>query len=178
MSVAPCKSSHLLFLQPFPLQTNSLLGGAVLPSNPVAVGAVGIGTAPRHINIHIHAGEDMLLWWVMLMQCNVLSPKLCHPFAVGTRSNNGEGIPAERHNVVSGSTDSGVAQAPPVVNIPHPLGVSISAAVQPGEGVSFSQPSPDSVSLSSIIADVNSRIRDLVGSVGGGSPTESGILLV
>ncbi|CAK9317631.1 unnamed protein product [Citrullus colocynthis] len=137
-----------LMVQPFPLQTNSLLGGAVLPSNPVAVGAVGIGTAPRHINIHIHA--------------------------VGTRSNNGEGIPAEHHNVVSGSADSGVAQAPPVVNIPHPLGVPISAAVQPGEGVSFSQPSPDSVSLSSIIADVNSRIRDLVGSVGGGSPTESG----
>ncbi|XP_023535546.1 large proline-rich protein bag6-like [Cucurbita pepo subsp. pepo] len=95
-----------LMVQPFPLQTNPLLGGAVLPSNPV-VGAVGIGTAPRHINIHIHA--------------------------VGTRSNNGEGAPADRQNVVSGSTDSGVAQAPPVVNIPHPLGVSISAAVQPGE---------------------------------------------
>ncbi|KAA0064627.1 large proline-rich protein bag6-B isoform X1 [Cucumis melo var. makuwa] len=136
-----------LMVQPFPLQTNSLLGGAVLPSNPVSVGAVGIGTAPRHINIHIHA--------------------------VGTRSNNGEGAPAERQNVVSGPTDSSVAQAPPVINIPHPLGVSISAAVQPGEGA-FSQPSPDSVSLSSIIADVNSRIRDLVGNVGGGSPTESG----
>ncbi|XP_022936506.1 large proline-rich protein bag6-like [Cucurbita moschata] len=95
-----------LMVQPFPLQTNPLLGGAVLPSNPV-VGAVGIGTAPRHINIHIHA--------------------------VGTRSNNGEGAPADRQNVVSGSTDSGVAQAPPVVNIPHPLGLSISAAVQPGE---------------------------------------------
>ncbi|XP_038898030.1 ubiquitin-like domain-containing protein CIP73 isoform X2 [Benincasa hispida] len=97
-----------LMVQPFPLQTNSLLGGAVLPSNPVAVGAVGIGTAPRHINIHIHA--------------------------VGTRSNNGEGAPAERQNVVSGTMDSGVSQAPPVVNIPPPLGVSISAAVQPGEG--------------------------------------------
>ncbi|XP_008452935.2 ubiquitin-like domain-containing protein CIP73 isoform X2 [Cucumis melo] len=97
-----------LMVQPFPLQTNSLLGGAVLPSNPVSVGAVGIGTAPRHINIHIHA--------------------------VGTRSNNGEGAPAERQNVVSGPTDSSVAQAPPVINIPHPLGVSISAAVQPGEG--------------------------------------------
>lgn len=80
--------------------------------------------------------------------------------------------------MVSGPTDSSVAQAPPAVNIQHPLGVSISAAVQPGEGVSFSQPFPDSVSLSSIIADVNSRIRDLVGNVGGGSPTESGILVV
>lgn len=102
--------------------------------------------------------------------------------AVGTRSNNGERAPAERQSV-GGSTDSGGAQAPPVRSvietaIPHPLGISISAAVQPGEGVSFSQSTPDSVSLSSIIADVNSRIRDLVGNVGGGSNTESGILLV
>ncbi|XP_023522474.1 large proline-rich protein BAG6-like isoform X2 [Cucurbita pepo subsp. pepo] len=102
-----------LMVQPFPLQTNPVLGGAVLPSNPVAVGAVGIGAPPRHINIHIHA--------------------------VGTRSNNGEeGAPAERRNV-GGSTNSGGAQAPTVSSvtetaIPYPLGVSISAAVQPGEG--------------------------------------------
>lgn len=72
MSFASCKSSHLLLLQPFPLQTNSLLGGAVLPSNPVSVGAVGIGTAPRHINIHIHAGEDVGVYMVCYfhaMQC-------------------------------------------------------------------------------------------------------------
>ncbi|XP_022982313.1 large proline-rich protein BAG6-like isoform X1 [Cucurbita maxima] len=114
-----------LMVQPFPLQTNPVLGGALLPSNPVAVGAVGIGAPPRHINIHIHA--------------------------VGTRSNNGEeGAPAERRNV-GGSTNSGGAQAPPVSSvtetaIPYPLGVSISAAVQPGE----------------------------VGNVGDGSITESG----
>ena len=156
VSIASCKSSHFLLLQPFPLQTNPLLGGAVLPSNPV-VGAVGIGTAPRHINIHIHAGEDdsvLMLCYFHVMQCAFLSSATLS--AVGTRSNNGEGAPADRQNVVSGSTDSGVAQAPPVVNIPHPLGVSISAAVQPGEGVSSSQPSLDSVLLSSIIADVNS----------------------
>lgn len=101
--------------------------------------------------------------------------------AVGTRSNNGEGAPGERQNVTNGSTNPGVAQTLPVRSvletaIPHPLGVSVSAAVQPGEGVYFSQPTPDSVSLSSIVADVNSRLRDLVGNVGGGSTTESGIL--
>lgn len=52
-------SAILYFLQPFPLQTSSLFGGSVPQSNPVAFGPVGIGNAPRHINIHIHAGKKL-----------------------------------------------------------------------------------------------------------------------
>jgi hypothetical protein len=51
-------------LQPFPLQTNSLFGGSVPPSNPVAFGPVGIGNAPRHVNIHIHAGKQTKLYLI------------------------------------------------------------------------------------------------------------------
>ena len=47
----------ILFVQPFPLQTSSFFGGSTVPqSNPPA----GPGNAPRHINIHIHAGEDKI----------------------------------------------------------------------------------------------------------------------
>lgn len=48
-----------LMVQPFPLQTSSLFSGTAAPLNPVTVGPVGIGTAPRHINIHIHAGTSL-----------------------------------------------------------------------------------------------------------------------
>ncbi|XP_010534054.1 PREDICTED: large proline-rich protein BAG6 isoform X10 [Tarenaya hassleriana] len=44
-----------IMVQPFPLQTNSLFSGTTAQSTPVTVGSLGIGTAPRHINIHIHA---------------------------------------------------------------------------------------------------------------------------
>lgn len=51
-----------VIMQPFPLQTSPLIGGAVPPSNPMTFGPVGIGTAPRNVNIHIHAGMgDSLL---------------------------------------------------------------------------------------------------------------------
>ncbi|KAJ6392376.1 hypothetical protein OIU77_026187 [Salix suchowensis] len=44
-----------IMVQPFPLQTSSLFGSSVPPSNPMAFGPVGAGNAPRHVNIHIHA---------------------------------------------------------------------------------------------------------------------------
>lgn len=46
----------LFELQPLPLQTSSLFAGSA-PSNTPSVGPVGVGNAPRHINIHIHAGR-------------------------------------------------------------------------------------------------------------------------
>uniref|UniRef100_A0A1J3CXJ1 Large proline-rich protein BAG6 n=1 Tax=Noccaea caerulescens TaxID=107243 RepID=A0A1J3CXJ1_NOCCA len=46
-----------IMVQPFPHQTSSLFTGATASSNPVT-GPVGLGTAPRHINIHIHAGTS------------------------------------------------------------------------------------------------------------------------
>lgn len=49
-------------LQPFPLQTNSLFGGSPVGlSNPGAFGPVGIGAVPRHVNIHIHTGKDVVI---------------------------------------------------------------------------------------------------------------------
>ncbi|CAA7025654.1 unnamed protein product [Microthlaspi erraticum] len=46
-----------IMVQPFPHQTSPLFTGATASSNPVT-GAVGLGTAPRHVNIHIHAGAS------------------------------------------------------------------------------------------------------------------------
>lgn len=60
---------HLLFLvltkfcyfQPFPLQTSSLFGGPLPSSTPGTLGTIGIGSAPRNVNIHIHAGKQKLI---------------------------------------------------------------------------------------------------------------------
>ncbi|KAA8528801.1 hypothetical protein F0562_036156 [Nyssa sinensis] len=130
-----------IMVQPFPLQTSSLFGGsaAAAPSNPGTSGRVGIANVPRHVNIHIHT-------------------------AVGTRGTNGEGIQGERINGTS-SGDSGQPQVLPVRNvlavaIPSRPPVSVSSASQPG--ISVSQPLPNSASLSTVIAEVNSRIRNFV----------------
>lgn len=48
----------LCYFQPFPLQTSSLFGGPVPPSTPATLGTIGIGNAPRNVNIHIHAGKQ------------------------------------------------------------------------------------------------------------------------
>ncbi|KAL7590388.1 hypothetical protein Lser_V15G39955 [Lactuca serriola] len=46
-----------IMVQPFPLQTNSLFDShANANANPGAYTPIGIGSIPRHINIHIHAG--------------------------------------------------------------------------------------------------------------------------
>uniref|UniRef100_A0A5B6ZUL4 Ubiquitin-like domain-containing protein n=1 Tax=Davidia involucrata TaxID=16924 RepID=A0A5B6ZUL4_DAVIN len=129
-----------IMVQPFPLQTSSLFGGsAAAPSNPGTSGPVGIGNVSRHVNIHIHT-------------------------AVGTRGTNGEGIQGERVNG-TGSGDSDETRVLPVRNviaaaIPSQPPVSISSGSQPG--ISVSQPPPNSVSLSTVVAEVNSRIRNFV----------------
>ncbi|KAF2324752.1 hypothetical protein GH714_016635 [Hevea brasiliensis] len=132
-----------IMVQPFPLQTNSLFGGSALQPNPMTFSHVGIGSAPRNVNIHIHAGTS-------------LAPVVS---AIGTRANNGEGMQGEQAAVPSHST--GVA-------------VSVSNASPPGLGVSISQPPSDSTSLSSVIAEVNSRLRSLVGTMQGDSQPTSG----
>ncbi|CAM8961781.1 unnamed protein product [Rhodiola kirilowii] len=43
--------------QPFPMQTSPLFNSPSSQSNPASFGPVGIGNAPRHVNIHIHAGK-------------------------------------------------------------------------------------------------------------------------
>ncbi|KAK4351801.1 hypothetical protein RND71_027319 [Anisodus tanguticus] len=99
-----------IMVQPFPLQTSSLFGGsAAVPPNPGTFGALGIGNAPRHVNIHIHA--------------------------VGARATNGDGSQGERGN----GTDSGQSRVLPVGNImatavpPRPAVISVSSMPQPGQ---------------------------------------------
>ncbi|XP_009762566.1 uncharacterized protein LOC107814725 isoform X3 [Nicotiana tabacum] len=104
-----------IMVQPFPLQTSSLFGGSTaVPPNPGPFGALGIGSAPRHVNIHIHA--------------------------VGARSTNGDGAQGERGN----GTDSGQSRALPVRNMmatavpPRPAVISVSSMPQPGQSESSS----------------------------------------
>ncbi|XP_012570855.1 uncharacterized protein [Cicer arietinum] len=46
-----------IMVQPFPLQTSSLFGGPLSSSTPATLGTVGVGSVPRNVNIHIHAGQ-------------------------------------------------------------------------------------------------------------------------
>ncbi|KAI4336722.1 hypothetical protein L6164_015213 [Bauhinia variegata] len=140
-----------IMVQPFPLQTSSLFGGSVSPSTAATFGPIGGGGAPRNINIHIHAG---------------------------TRPTNGEGAQNEHPNG-PGSSDSGSTRVLPVRNViasavPSQLpGIAVASGSQSGVGVSTSQP-PDSVSLQSVLAEVNSRIRNLVGNLQGDNTVLSG----
>ncbi|XP_034695174.1 ubiquitin-like domain-containing protein CIP73 isoform X2 [Vitis riparia] len=116
-----------IMVQPFPLQTSSFFGGSTVPqSNPPA----GPGNAPRHINIHIHAGTSL--------------PPIVS--AAGTRAGNGDGMQGERAN----------------------------GNVSAQSGASISQAPSDSGALSSVIAEVNSRIRNLVDNMRGGNQVPSG----
>ncbi|XP_052884276.1 uncharacterized protein LOC108452891 isoform X3 [Gossypium arboreum] len=118
-----------IMVQPFPLQTRSLFSGSHSPSNSLTVGPVGVGNAPRHINIHIHP-------------------------AVGNRTNNGEGRQGERGN----NAGSGSMRVLPVRN-------TVASAPQARATAAMSsaaQSPPTESSLSSMVAEINSRIRDLV----------------
>ncbi|KAK8643013.1 hypothetical protein V6N13_012330 [Hibiscus sabdariffa] len=127
-----------VMVQPFPLQTRSLFSGSNSPSNPLTVGPVGVGNPTRHINIHIHPGTT-------------LAPVVS---AVGNRTNNGEGMQGERSN----NAGSGSMRVLPVRN-------AIAAADQAratGAMSSAAQSAPTESSLSSVVAELNSRIRNLV----------------
>ncbi|KAG7536885.1 Ubiquitin domain [Arabidopsis suecica] len=95
-----------IMVQPFPHQISPLFTGAAASSNPVT-GPVGLGTAQRHINIHIHAGTSG-------------SPMMS---SVGNQRSNGEGGQGDRD-----SNTSSVAAAVPS----HSTGENVSAGVQPG----------------------------------------------
>ncbi|XWS25981.1 hypothetical protein CRYUN_Cryun27aG0114300 [Craigia yunnanensis] len=139
-----------IMVQPFPLQTSSLFSGSHSPSNPLTVGPVGIGNATRHINIHIHAGT-------------ALAPVIS---AVGNRTSNGEGVQGERGN----NAGSGSMRVLPVQNV-------IAAAVpahSTGAVYSAAQSSPTDSSLSSVIAEVNSRLRNFVSNMQGENQVASG----
>ncbi|KAL5185831.1 Large proline-rich protein BAG6 [Glycine soja] len=152
-----------IMVQPFPLQTSSLFGGPVPPSTPATLGTIGIGNAPRNVNIHIHAGTS-------------LAPIVS---AIGSRANNGEGTRSEHRNE-PGSGDSGSTRVLPVRNViaatipSHPPGVGVSSSTQTGFGIPTSQPPSDSASLSSVLAEINSRLRNVVGNMHGDNTVPSG----
>ncbi|MBA0721075.1 hypothetical protein Golax_008651 [Gossypium laxum] len=139
-----------IMVQPFPLQTRSLFSGSHSPSNSLTVGPVGVGNAPRHINIHIHPGT-------------ALSPVVS---AVGNRTNNGEGRQGERGN----NAGSGSMRVLPVRN-------SVASAPQARATAAMSsaaQSAPTESSLSSMVAEINSRIRDLVSMQGDNQDASAG----
>ncbi|KAG4147966.1 hypothetical protein ERO13_D05G256500v2 [Gossypium hirsutum] len=127
-----------IMVQPFPLQTRSLFSGSHSPSNSLTVGPVGVGNAPRHINIHIHPGT-------------ALSPVVS---AVGNRTDNGEGRQGERGN----NAGSGSMRVLPVRNTVASTPQARATAAMS----SAAQSAPTESSLSSMVAEINSRIRDLV----------------
>ncbi|KAF5955937.1 hypothetical protein HYC85_008793 [Camellia sinensis] len=138
-----------IMVQPFPLQTNSLFGGSIAgPPNSGTSGAVGIGTVPRHVNIHIHTGHS---------RATIVS-------AVGPRASNAEGVQGEPGNR-TGSGDSGQTRVLPLRNViaaAVPSRPSVTTSSTSQTVVSVSQPPPDSVPLSTVISEVNSRIRNYV----------------
>ncbi|XVE94459.1 hypothetical protein REPUB_Repub02eG0010500 [Reevesia pubescens] len=139
-----------IMVQPFPLQTSSLFSGSHSQSNPLTVGPVGIGNAPRHINIHIHAGTT-------------LAPVLS---AVGNRTSNGEGVQGDRGN----NAGSGSTRVLPVRNV---IATTVPAR-STGEVSSAAPSAPIDSSLSSVVAEVNSRLRNFVSNMQGENQVASG----
>ncbi|KAK4429464.1 Ubiquitin-like domain-containing protein CIP73 [Sesamum alatum] len=148
-----------IMVQPFPLQTSSLFGASsgVSPS-PMAMGPVGVASIPRNVNIHIHTGAS-------------LAPIVS---TLGNRAPNGEGTQEERTNA-SESGDSGQARVSSGIGVtasavPQPAMVSMPAAVVPGVGV---QHTPDSNSISSVVAEINAHMRTLLSNMQN-NPASSG----
>ncbi|KAE9617268.1 hypothetical protein Lal_00034369 [Lupinus albus] len=119
-----------IMVQPFPLQTSSLIGGPVPSSTPPTLGAVAVGSVPRNVNIHIHAGTT-------------LAPIVS---SAGSRLNNGEGTGGEHHSELGS-------------------GVGVASGTETGFGVSTSQPPSDTTPLSTVLAGINSRLRNFVGNM-------------
>ncbi|XP_024006952.1 large proline-rich protein bag6 isoform X2 [Eutrema salsugineum] len=134
-----------IMVQPFPHQTSSLFTGMAAPSN-LATGSVGLGTAPRHINIHIHAGTSP-------------SPVMS---SVGNQQSNGEG--GQQGN----DSNTSSVRVLPVRNIiaaavpSRSTGENVSAGVQPGSDGSVSA------------AEINARIREMVNNMQGRNQVPSG----
>ncbi|KAJ8772663.1 hypothetical protein K2173_027840 [Erythroxylum novogranatense] len=142
-----------IMVQPFPLQTHSLFSSTFPPSNPTSLGPVGVPNAPRHVNIHIHAGSSM---------APVLS-------SLGTRGSNGEGAQGERGSN-TGSGGSSTVRVLPMRNViaaavpSNAGGIQVPDAAEPGMGVTIPQPPSDS-SISSLVAEINSQLRSFAGNM-------------
>lgn len=160
-------------LQPFPSQTTSLFGGSSGVSvSPVAMGPVGVTSLPRNVNIHIHTGR----WYLRNAIVSFLRGHLMEFYyqlgatlaptasAVGNRAPNGEGMQGQPVNATE-PADFGQAHDSTGINITgtavqsQPITFSATGAVPTGTGV---QQSPDSNSISSLVAEINSQIRSLI----------------
>ncbi|KAK5831601.1 hypothetical protein PVK06_015399 [Gossypium arboreum] len=139
-----------IMVQPFPLQTSSLLSSSNSPLNSLNISPAGIGNTLRNINIHIHAGT-------------ALAPMVS---AVGNRTGNGVGVQWEHGNNAG----------------PDPMRVlpvrNVIAAARPAHSTGAvsgaTQSAPTDSSLSSALAEVTSRIRDLVSNMQGQNQGASG----
>lgn len=138
-----------IMVQPFPLQTSSLFPNpAANMINPVASGSIGVGSIPRHVNIHIHTGAS-------------IAPIVP---GVGPGTTTGEAGQGEHvGRTVSG--DSGQSQALPVGNFsanavpPGPTVIAVS-----GTGVDALQPHPPSLSPEIHTFAGNTRTEQLASS--------------
>ncbi|MBA0836834.1 hypothetical protein Goarm_009028 [Gossypium armourianum] len=139
-----------IMVQPFPLQTSFLLSSSNSPPNSLNISPAGIGNTPRNINIHIHAGT-------------ALAPMVS---AVGNRTGNGGGVQGE-HGNNAGPDPMRVLPVRNVIAAAHP-------AHSTGAVSGVAQSAPTDSSLSSALAEVTSRIRDLVSNMQGQNQGASG----
>ncbi|KAG4199974.1 hypothetical protein ERO13_A05G181200v2 [Gossypium hirsutum] len=139
-----------IMVQPFPLQTSSLLSSSNSPLNSLNISPAGIGNTLRNINIHIHAGT-------------ALAPMVS---AVGNRTGNGVGVQWE-HGSNAGPDPMRVLPVRNVIAAARP-------AHSTGAVSGATQSAPTDSSLSSALAEVTSRIRDLVSNMQGQNQGASG----
>ncbi|KAL8166821.1 hypothetical protein V2J09_008320 [Rumex salicifolius] len=168
-----------LMVQPFPLQTSPLFNSSSVssPPAPAALGHIGvIGSAPRHVNIHIHAGTAFA---PMVSAASarpgsaegtafapMVSAASARPGnAEGTQGeNNGAGVPANL-----GSTQ--ILRNVSATVLPHPAGgVTSAVTMEPAvTGVSSSQ-TEGSSSIASMVAEIDAGLRNLAANPSAGLP--------
>ncbi|CAL0328701.1 unnamed protein product [Lupinus luteus] len=163
-----------IMVQPFPLQTSPLFSGSVPSSTPTTSGAVGVGSVPRNVNIHIHAGTSL---------APIISP-------IGSRPNNGDGIAGELHSEpasgvgVASSTQTGFGLStsqPP--SDPTPLSPSVVAEItshisdilgdMQRDNTELSSSDPTTLS-SSVLDEINSHLNNILGNMQGDNTDLSG----
>ncbi|KAI3922487.1 hypothetical protein MKX01_006176 [Papaver californicum] len=171
-----------IMVQPFPLQTSSLFGGASATQTNAGIPVpVGLGDTPRHVNIHIHAGTS-----------------LAGVPSVGPRPNTGEVSQGGNRNGASG--DSGSGRVLPVRSVlatavPSRMPVDASHtrsntttsiprteqsnpnAASPAQGSNEGTPGLGPSSASTIhpmVSEINAQLSNLVRDMGGENVAPSG----
>ncbi|KAI3852249.1 hypothetical protein MKX03_028401 [Papaver bracteatum] len=144
-----------IMVQPFPLQTSSLFGGAAATQTNAGIPVpVGLGDTPRHVNIHIHAGSGSGRMLPMRSVLATAVPSSRVPVDPShTRSNNTTSIPrTEQSNPNAASPVQGSNEGTPS------LGPSSASTIHP------------------MVSEINAQLRDLVRDMGGENVAPSGQL--